>query len=154
MLIRTLALFLISGFSALAGINVDVTYRFAPAIFKGDSTLLIAHIRLPAGWHIQSDAPLDSFLVATSLVMEGEGLKFGKPAFPKATLEEMPALGGKVAVFNGELDIKAVTKKSSSKTTVEALKKVKVSLRYQACNNTQCLPPRVVEAVLEGKVRP
>jgi hypothetical protein len=124
----------------------EVEYRFDPATLRGDSTRLVAQVRVPEGWHIQSNAPLDSFLIPTELRVQGEGLAFGKPLYPKPVVEEMPALGGKVAVFEGVFEIQVPAKKASSKTGNAALRSVKVTLRYQACNNTQCLPPREVNA--------
>ncbi len=138
--------------SVMAGITPNVTYRFEPNGFKGDSTRMIVHVSLPAGWHIQSNAPLDSFLIATTVKAEGDGLVFGAPVFPKPVEKEYPALGGKVALFAGDFDIGVPVKRSSSKITVAALKSAKVKLDYQACNDTQCLPPKEVEAKFEPKI--
>src|SRR6187402_2393332 len=82
------------------------SFRYAPASFKGDSTRMVVKVSIPKGWHIQSNAPLDEFLIPTELKAEGEGLSFGKPGFPKPLLEDFPALGGKVALFAGTIDIK------------------------------------------------
>ena len=132
--------------SIFAGIEPKVHFRFDPNGFRGDSTQLIVNVSLPEGWHIQSYAPLDSFLIPTRVHAEGPGLEFGTPIYPKPVEEDFPALGGKVALFQGSFDIRVPVKKASRKTGVAALKAVKVSLRYQACNNTQCLPPREIVA--------
>jgi len=122
------------------------TFRYAPASFKGDTTRMIVKVAIPKGWHIQSDAPLDEFLIPTELKTEGEGLKFGKAVFPKPLLEDFPALGGKVALFAGTIEIKVPVARKSSKVKGDALEAAKVSLRYQACNDSQCLPPKEVAA--------
>ena len=135
--------------AAMAGITPKVTYHFEPSGFKGDSTRMVMHVSLPAGWHIQSNAPLDSFLIATTVVAEGKDLTFGKAVFPKSLEKDYPALGGKVALFEGEFDIGVLVKRSGPKIRSEALKSVKVKLGYQACNDTQCLPPNEIDAVFE-----
>jgi len=136
--------------AAMAGIAPKATYHFEPNGFKGDSTRLVVHVSLPAGWHIQSNAPLDSFLIPTTVNAEGKDLVFGTAVFPKAIEKEYPALGGKVALFEGEFDIGVPVKRSGPKINAAALKTVKVKLGYQACNDTQCLPPKEIDAVFES----
>jgi hypothetical protein len=127
------------------------TFRYVPASFKGDSTRMVVKVVIPKGWHIQSNAPLDEFLIPTELKTEGEGLGFGKPVFPKPVLEDFPALGGKVALFAGTVEIKVPVGRKSGKVTEEALEKAKAVLRYQACNDSQCLPPKEITAKYEVK---
>lgn len=127
-----------------------VTFRADAAGFKGDSAVVKVRAVIPRGWHIQSDAPLDEFLIPTELKTAAEGLRFGKPVFPKPHVKELPALGGKVALFEDTVDIRvtarAVKKKADPKVLAAALENAAVSLRYQACNDAQCLPPKEVKA--------
>jgi hypothetical protein len=108
---------------------------------------------IPKGWHIQSDAPLDEFLIPTEVKASAEGLRFGKPAFPKPLLKDFPALGGKVALFEDTVDVRvsvrAVKRKTDSKVLSSALEKAAVALRYQACNDSQCLPPKEIKATFQ-----
>jgi thiol:disulfide interchange protein DsbD len=131
------------------------SFRYHPETFKGDTTRLVVKVAIPKGWHIQSDAPLDEFLIPTELKAEGEGLKFGKAVYPKPILEEFPALGGNVALFAGNIEIKVpvtrITAKNGVKVKPEALEAAKVTLRYQACNESQCLPPKEITARFEAK---
>jgi hypothetical protein len=127
-----------------------VTFKADPGGFKGDSTVVRVRVIIPKGWHIQSDAPLDEFLIATEVRGMGEGLRFGKPVFPKPLLKDFPALGGKVALFEDTVDVRlparALKAKTSKKTLASAIEKSVVTLRYQACNDSQCLPPKEVKA--------
>jgi thiol:disulfide interchange protein DsbD len=127
------------------------TFRFDPAGFKGDSTQLRVSVSIPEGWHIQSDVPLDEFLIPTTLHAKAEDVAFGKAVFPKAKVENIEALGGKVAVFEGEIEIKVPAKRTRSGVAAKALENSEVSVRYQACNNSQCLPPKEIKAAYAGK---
>jgi hypothetical protein len=122
------------------------SYRFTPDGFRGDSTRMIVKVVIPKDWHIQSNAPLDEFLIPTELNVEGEGLSFGKPVFPKPLIEDFPALGGKVALFQGIIEVKVPVARKNAKVMRESLKDTKVTVRYQACNNSQCLPPKEITA--------
>ena len=146
---RILILPLLAAIAVTAGIEPKVTYRFDPEKFR-DSSQLVVHVALPEGWHIQSQAPLDSFLIPTVLKAESKGLLFGSPVYPSPVEENFPALGGKVALFQGEFDVRIAAKRLESvarRDKLMAPDSVKVILRYQACNHTQCLPPREVTAI-------
>ena len=142
---------LLAATTALAGIVPEVTYRFDPEKFR-DSSRLVVRVVLPEGWHIQSQAPLDSFLIPTVLKAEGKGLVFGPPAYPEPVLEDFPALGGKVALFQGKFEIRVPVKRAARPGKAgRPPDSVQVVLRYQACNHTQCLPPREVAAHLDTR---
>jgi len=135
-------------FTRMAGIVPKVTFHFKSQTFKGDSTRMIVHVALPDGWHIQSNAPLDSFLIPTTVHASAEGLSFGPPVFPKPIEKEYAALGGKVALFEGEFDIGVPVKRNNAKIKSSVFKTVKVKFGYQACNDTQCLPPKEIDVPL------
>ncbi|MCD6024675.1 MAG: putative rane protein [Fibrobacteria bacterium] len=140
-----LTLFLLASAAFAANPAPTASFRYSPGAFKGDSTRMLVKVVIPKGWHIQSNAPLDEFLIPTELKAEGEGLGFGKPMFPKPVLEDFPALGGKVALFAGTIEIKVPVGRKNAKAG-ESLEKAKVVLRYQACNDSQCLPPKEITA--------
>jgi DsbC/DsbD-like thiol-disulfide interchange protein len=131
---------------AAAPVQPTATFRFAPEAFRGDSTRLLVKVSIPKGWHIQSNAPLDEFLIPTEVKASGEGLAFGTAVFPKPVTEDFPALGGKVALFEGDFEVKVPVARKNKKTGAESLRNAKVSLRYQACNSSQCLPPKEIAA--------
>ena len=95
-------------------------------------------------------------MIPTELNVTGEGLRLGKASFPAPQLQEFPALGGQVALFSDTVDIfvtayatkasKANKGKQDAKALAAALAKASVALRYQACNDSQCLPPKTVTA--------
>lgn len=154
LLIPVFALTVVMAFSASASSSKSsvpaVTFRVAAQDVKGDSAVVRVRVVIPAGWHIQSNAPLDEFLIPTELKTTGEGLRFGKAVFPAPELKDFPALGGKVALFEDTVDIavtaRAVKGKTDAKALVQAVEKSTIVLRYQACNDSQCLPPKEVAA--------
>jgi Disulphide bond corrector protein DsbC len=107
---------------------------------------------LQEGWHINSDAPLDSFLVPTAVSAEAEGLAFGKPVYPKPELQHSQIMGGDLALFTGAFDIRipfVANGKGTSQGKSPSLKSApppptRVTLNYQSCNNNMCLPPKSI----------
>lgn len=137
-------------FGASASPVPEVTYRILPRDIRGDSVTVRVRAVIPPGWHIQSNAPLDEFLIPTELKPSGNGLRFGKPVFPPAEIKAFPALGGDVALFSDTIDItvtaRAAKGKGGAQAVAAALARAEIALRYQACNDTQCLAPRTVNA--------
>jgi hypothetical protein len=122
------------------------SFRAEPPGFRGDSATVRVRVVIPAGWHLQSNTPLDDFLIPTELKASGEGLAFGAPVFPKAKLKDLEALGGKVALFEDTLVVRVPVRARRGSDGAKALAAATVSLRYQACNDSQCLPPKTIAA--------
>jgi hypothetical protein len=105
---------------------------------------LIVHVEIQEGWHINSEAPLDSFLVPTTLDIKAEGLVFGRPEFPKPELKHSDVMGGDLSLYTGAFDVRVpVTPRDPSVKTLPT-PRTRVTLNYQACNNSMCLPPKSV----------
>lgn len=143
--------------AAAKGSDPVVTYAEVPGRTRGDSLELRVRIVVPKGWHIQSNAPLDDFLIPTTVTATGEGLRFGAPVFPKARIMPFEILGGDVAVFEDTVDVRVPAWRKAAAAdapgTRRALQKAAVRVRYQACDDTQCLPPKEVEAKYVGDAR-
>ncbi len=87
-------------------------------------------IRLREGWHINAHEPLDTYFVATDLVVAGEPAPAG--TYPEAVVKPLGFNPAPLALYEGEitLDVPLV-----SGETV---------LTLQACNDEICLSPEVV----------
>jgi hypothetical protein len=121
----------------------------------GDSLVLEARVSLPAGWYINSDAPLDSFLVPTRLEAAAAPgaapVRFGPPRWPKPVVEHSPAMGGDMSLFKEPFTVSlallpAGAGKGGASKRPPA---VRATLQYQSCDGTMCWPPRSVSAVWE-----
>ena len=101
---------------------------------RGTVTAAIAN-----GWHINSVAPLDDFVIATTLTFENADLT--NVSFPPHELKDFTFSGGKkLAVYEGTISIPFAAKLKPGATSIHA------TLRYQACNDSVCLPPKSVSA--------
>jgi len=95
------------------------------------------------GWHINSNKPLDDFVIPTKLSFEGAELVSAN--YPQHTVRSFTFSGGqKLAVFEGTIQIPFTAKLQSGDT-------IHGKLHYQACNDTVCLPPRDAEVTIDAK---
>ena len=59
-------------------------------------------MEIPSGLHVQSNKPLDKFLVPTKLEVEApQGVRIGAVIYPRALLRNLKFSKGKVAVYEG-----------------------------------------------------
>jgi hypothetical protein len=108
---------------------------------SGDSLTLNVRIEVAEGWHINSDAPLDEFLVPTRLEIKSEGAEFGKPRYPRPEIQHNAVMGD-LSLFSGAFDVQ-VPAKRMGKPSADA-PRTSVTLHYQSCNNSMCLPPKSI----------
>ena len=89
---------------------------------------------------MQSNKPLDKFLIATKLDVETPaGITAGAISYPRAVLRSLKFSKNKVAVYEGRTSIRFPL-------TVQANyagggTEIRGKLRFQACNDEACFPP-------------
>jgi DsbC/DsbD-like thiol-disulfide interchange protein len=106
---------------------------------------------IPSGYHVNSNRPLEKFLIASQLQIEApKGMRVGSVVYPRPILRKLKFSKSKVSVFEGRAVIRfSVTiPPSFPSRTVE----LKGHLRYQACNDDICFPPRTRDVSVRLKV--
>jgi hypothetical protein len=138
----------------------EMTLRFQDPAPGSDSLVLAVGVFLPPGWYINSNAPLDSFLVPTTVeaaaapTAPGETgvLRFGTPRWPEPVIEHSDAMAGNMSLFKGSFVITIparIGKEGKRKVAPPStLPPTRVTLNYQSCDGTMCWPPKSVSAVL------
>ncbi|MEO6094449.1 MAG: protein-disulfide reductase DsbD N-terminal domain-containing protein [Fibrobacteria bacterium] len=106
-----------------------------------DSLTLNVRIEIAEGWHINSDAPMDEFLVPTTLEIKSEGVEFGKPRYPRPEIQHN-AIMGNLSLFSGTIDVEVPAKRLGRPSA--GAPRTSVTLHYQSCNNSMCLPPKSI----------
>ena len=98
---------------------------------------------IQSGWHVNSNKPLDDFVIPTKLSFDDADLVSAE--FPAHTVRSFTFSGDqKLAVFEGTLQIRFAAKLKSGDT-------MHGKLHYQACNDNVCLPPRDAEVTIDAK---
>jgi DsbC/DsbD-like thiol-disulfide interchange protein len=108
------------------------------------------YFRVADGMHINSHEPGDSTLIATTLTFHPtDGVKTGAMHFPAGTKYAFSfAPREKLSVYTGDFTVNVrVTAARAGSYTLTG------TLRYQACDNLQCYPPKTVQirAILNAR---
>jgi hypothetical protein len=108
-------------------------------------------VQLQSGFHVNSDKPSEPYLIPLTLTWDRGDLQVVETIYPKPKMETYEFTSKPLSVFTGDFDIVTrfkVPPKAQTGTTVLLGK-----LRYQACNEKMCLPPKSVEVRLPVDIR-
>lgn len=109
-------------------------------------------LSVQSGYHVNSNTPSDDFLIPLKLTWSAPGaLEGGQIAYPKPTLEKYEFSEKPLSVFTGDFDLVANFKVAANAPAGPGVAVGK--LRYQACSNKACYPPKTVEVTVSYQVQ-
>lgn len=127
------------GKGSLALVRLQVTFDKV----AGDQVQGAAIAEIEPTWHITSARPLDEFSIPTVLTIESPALADVAVTYPPHVERSFEFASGKMAVYDGTFRIPFTARKIAQSGPVTA------KLRYQACNDSVCLPPTDVIVTAE-----
>ena len=105
----------------------------------GASGVLTVLLTVQPGWHVNSNAPLDPYLIPTRLRLDlPPGWTAGEPTFPPSQLVKLSFSEDKLAVFEGRVAISVTVAAGEGAAPAAELHGV---VEAQACNNQVCVAP-------------
>ena len=132
---------------AATGKNDSVTYLFPEQVTlpAGRPSPVALHFRVVQGMHVNSHTPSDDYLIPTTFsIPDGAGARLEAATYPTATFITLPIdPKTKLSVYTGEFVINARIVATAGNHLVQA------KLHYQACNESQCLPPRTITVPID-----
>jgi thiol:disulfide interchange protein len=129
-------------------LNADRT-----AYDPGTPARVAALVTIEPGWHVNSHQPSFEYLIPTVLELElPKGWPPGTIRYPSAKMKTFSFETRPLAVYDG--DVVIVAQLQLPKGTAKGTYPLRASLRYQACNDSQCLPPVTSQAEIQLKVEP
>jgi hypothetical protein len=109
------------------------------------ATPVTLHFRIAPGLHINSHTPSEDYLIPTNFTIpEGADVRLDNATYPAGTDITLPAdPKTKINVYAGDFAIRVRIVSTAGNHLVEA------KLRYQACNDSQCLPPKTIPVAID-----
>jgi hypothetical protein len=108
---------------------------------------LSAQVR--AGFHVNSNTPNEDFLIPLKLTWSGV-LETAEIVYPKPQSEKYPFSEKPLSVYTGDFEILTRFKVPAAAASGPGV--VSGKLRYQACNDRMCFPPKTVDISLPIEV--
>jgi len=108
------------------------------------SVKLVAQLR--PGYHCNSDKPSDEYLIPLKLTWTPAPLEVAEVVYPKPQMEKYAFSDKPLSVYTGDFELVTKFKVPAGAPPGPAVLTAK--LRYQACTDRMCLPPKTVDVSL------
>jgi hypothetical protein len=145
----------ISGNQGIAGGKAPFLSLFPSPILtvtRGKSNTVKLRFRVGAGFHVNSNTPKSAFLIPTALKLDAPtDIVIGRVTYPPG--QEMSfafAPEEKLSVYTGEFPLAIEVRPLAG--VVPARYRIHGELKYQACDNAACYPPKKLPVEFEIKV--
>src|SRR5207247_5144187 len=104
------------------------------------------------GFHVNSNTPSEEYLIPLKLTWKSTGaLEGGQIAYPKPSLEKYEFSEKQLSVFTGNFDVVANFKVAANGPAGPGA--AVGQLRYQACNDRACFPPKTIDVAIPYQVQ-
>ena len=122
------------------------------AVTRGKSNPLRLRFRVASGFHVNSNKPKSEFLIPTALKLSAPtDIVIGRVSYPAGTEMSFAfAPEDKLSVYSGEFPV--VVEVRPLAEVIPARYMIRGELKYQACDNAACYPPRKLPVQFEIKV--
>lgn len=132
----------------------SVTFAAVPLVTatRTQQTMVNLNFRVAHGFHINSNAPKSEFLIPTNLKMDlPTDIVLGKIEYPAGQDVSFPFSPDEaLSVYTGDFTIAVAVHPLHS--VVPGKYVMHGVLRYQACDNAQCFPPKTLPVSFDVKV--
>ena len=114
---------------------------------RGRAVRATVTMDIPRGYHVNSNRPLEKFLIPTTLKVDTpDGIRSGPIAYPRAAVRKFKFSKNNVSVYEGRSIMRFTVTIPPGTST--GSKEVKLNVRYQSCNDEVCFPPQTKELSL------
>ena len=122
------------------------------SINRGHSGTVELNFRVPGGFHINSNMPHQEYLKKTELKLDAPtDIVVRKVTYPEGEDRTFPfAPDEKINVYSGDFTVTVLVR--PLKTVLPTKYAVHGNLKYQACDNAACYPPRQLPVTFEVRV--
>jgi len=119
---------------------------------RATQTMVTLDFRVASGFHVNSNTPKSEYLIPTALKLDlPTDIVLGKIEYPEGQDVSFPfSPDEKLSVYSGDFSIKLAVHPLASVAVGKYV--IHGVLRYQACDNAQCFPPKNLPVNIDVKV--
>jgi hypothetical protein len=132
----------------------SVTFSPAPVakIIRGKAGTVELHFRVGSEFHVNSNTPKSDYLIPTTLKLDAPtDIVVGRVTYPPGEDTSFPfAPEDKLNVYSGEFTLAVLVRPLSH--VLPGKYAFHGTLKYQACDNAACYPPKKVPVDFDVKV--
>jgi thiol:disulfide interchange protein len=120
------------------------------AVTRGKAARATVVLSIPGGLHVNSNRPNSEYAVATVVRASAPGVKIGPVSYPRGRNRKFSFSENTINVYEGRtsfgFNITVPTTFRGNRVSV------RVAVKYQACTDEVCYPPKTKEVTLTARV--
>jgi hypothetical protein len=138
-------------FLAAPAANAQTVNGSIGTVTRGGSTKGTITLSIPGGLHVNSSRPNSQYAIPTSVRVSATGAKTGAVSYPRGRNRKFQFSEDTLNVYEGTVSFgfNLTVPASFKGNTV----RVRAVVRYQACTDEVCYPPKSKEVTLTARVR-
>ena len=136
-----------------AGVNGQtVTGSFAGGtVTRGSSAKATVYLSMPGGLHVNSNRPNSEYQIPTTVRASAKGAKVSAIVYPRGHNRKFDFSQDTINVYDGRTAFRFNV--SVPSTFKGDTVRVNVTVKYQACTNEVCYPPKSKNITLTARVK-
>lgn len=122
------------------------------SVVPGRTSTATLTFRIGPGSHINSHKPMSELLLPTELKLSPPTeIMLAKVDYPEGQMLSLPfSPGEKLSVYSGDFTVKALVR--AAQNAPAGRFRIHGELKYQACNDRQCFPPKKIPIYFDVNV--
>ncbi|MGD0617610.1 MAG: protein-disulfide reductase DsbD domain-containing protein [Bryobacteraceae bacterium] len=121
------------------------------AVARGETARATLTLYVRTGFHVNSNKPNDDYLIPLRLTWDKGPVEAGAVEYPEPQLEKSGFSDKPLSVYSGTFRV--ITPFHASADAAPGPSAITGKLRYQACNDRECLQPRTMEVRVPLDIR-
>lgn len=119
-------------------------------VTRGKAARATVVLSIPGGLHANSNRPGSEYAIPTTVRASSSGAKIGSVTYPRGVNRKFSFSESTINVYEGrpKFTFNVTVPANSTAKTI----RINVSVRYQACNDEVCYPPKTKEMTMTAKV--
>lgn len=138
-------------FSASVAANAQTVNGSIGSVARGGSVKGTITLSIPGGLHVNSNRPNSQYAIPTSVRVSATGARVGAVSYPRGKNRKFQFSEDTLNVYEGTVSFPfTLTVPANFKGNTV---RVRAVVRYQACTDEVCYPPKSKEITLTARIK-
>jgi DsbC/DsbD-like thiol-disulfide interchange protein len=147
-LITAFSLILFATGASAQSISVSIT---GGAATRGGTARGFVVMSIPSGLHVNSNRPSSQYSIPTTVSVSGRGLRTSRVTYPRGSNRKFEFSESTINVYEGTVKF-PFTVGVPANYRGDSIR-LRAVVRYQACTNEVCYPPKSKDITISARVR-
>ncbi len=136
---------------SVASLSAQTVSGSLGPIKRGGSARGKIVLSIPSGLHVNSNRPENEFAIPTRVRIFAKGVKLSAVNYPRGTTRNFEFTNKPISVYEGQTSF-GFTVFVPERFRGENIS-IRAAVRFQACTDEVCYPPKTVEITLSAKIK-